>query len=315
MRFCYCKISFFCYNHPMKTLTLSSTDNYTLHLNIYECSNPKAVIKIIHGMTERKERFNDFAEFLSKNGYIVVTADLRGHGQFAPILSHIADKDGAKLLIEDETVIRQWIVSEYPNLPMMLFAHSMGSIIARKILQNNSRLYNKVILSGYVNPQPAGSFGVLLTKIFGKFRTMRGHSALLTALAIGPFAAALPNAQPHDLRWLSYNEENIARFKADQFCGKEFTIGSYNALFQLVADIAKPKSYQNINADLPILLIAGEDDPCTGFAKGRAKSLSVLQKAGFTNIEVETIPNMRHEILNETEHEKVYNTVLQFIKK
>ncbi len=125
----------------MKTLTLQSTDNYTLHLKIFDHPTPKAVVKIIHGMTERKERFEDFAEFLSKNGYNVVIADMRGHGQYAPILSHIADKDGAKLLIEDEIVIRNWIKSEYPNLPIILFGHSMGSIIARKILQNDSGLY------------------------------------------------------------------------------------------------------------------------------------------------------------------------------
>lgn len=297
----------------MKTLTLQSTDNYTLHLHIHEHPSPKAVIKIIHGMTERKERFEDFAEFLSKNGYNVVIADMRGHGQYAPILSHIADKDGAKLLIEDEVVIRNWIKTEYPSLPMILFGHSMGSIIARKVLQNDSGLYQKVILAGYVNPQPAGTFGVLLTKLIGMFRSMKGHSALLTALAVGPFATAIPDAKPHDLRWLSYNEENIARFAADPFCGKEFTIGSYNALFHLVADIAKPNQYSNVKTDLPLLLICGEDDPCTGFAKGRAKSLSVLRKAGFANIETETIPNMRHEILNETEHQKVYERILEFM--
>ena len=54
---------------------------------------------------------------------------------------------------------------------------------------------------------------------------------------------------------------------------------------------------------------------CTGFDKGRLKSLSVLRKAGFANIETETIPNMRHEILNETEHQKVYERILQFMMR
>lgn len=297
----------------MKQLTLSSIDNYRLCIRIYESSSPRAVIKIIHGMTERQERYEDFAGFLAEHGFIAVTADLRGHGQYAPMLSHIADRDGARLLVEDERVIRDWIRSEYPDLPMVLFGHSMGSIIARKMLQTDSMLYDKAILSGYVNPQPAGSFGVLLTKLIGMFRSMKGYSPLLTALAIGPFAAAIPNAQPHEMRWLSYNEDNVARFKADRFCGKEFTVGSYNALFRLVSDIAKPKQYKNVKTDLPLLLICGEDDPCTGFDKGRLKSLSVLRQAGFTNIETETIPQMRHEILNETEHKKVYERILEFI--
>lgn len=299
----------------MKTLTLQSTDNYTLHLKIFHHPTPKAVIKIIHGMTERKERYEDFAGFLAEHGFIAVTADLRGHGQYAPMLSHIADRDGARLLVEDERVIRDWIKSEYPDLPMVLFGHSMGSIIARKMLQNDSMLYDKAILSGYVMPQKAGTFGVLLSKIAALFHTPHGRSRLLTAVSLGPFSAAIPNANPSEMRWLSYNEDNIARFKADPYAGKEFTVGSYNALFHLVADIAKPNQYSNVKTDLPLLLICGEDDPCTGFDKGRLKSLSVLRKAGFANIETETIPNMRHEILNETEHQKVYERILQFMMR
>ncbi|MBR6061309.1 MAG: alpha/beta hydrolase, partial [Spirochaetales bacterium] len=92
----------------MKEHTLQST-NYTLHLKIFDHPTPKAVIKIIHGMTERQERYEDFAGFLAENGFIAVTVDMRGHGQYAPILSHIADTDGARLLVDDERVLRDWV--------------------------------------------------------------------------------------------------------------------------------------------------------------------------------------------------------------
>ena len=53
-------------------------------------------------MEEHQGRYTPFAEFLQKHGYTVVTADMRGHGEHALTLSHIADRDGARLLIEDE---------------------------------------------------------------------------------------------------------------------------------------------------------------------------------------------------------------------
>lgn len=297
----------------MQQITLESKDNYRLSLQIYETDKPAGVVRIIHGMMEHQARYEDFAEYLAKHGYIVVTSDMRGHGSSAPVLSHIADRDGDKRLIEDENVIRDMISSKYPDLPVILFAHSMGSIIARKVLQRDSGRYDKVILSGYVNPQRAASFGVLLTKLIGLIRSPKGHSALLTSLAVGPFAAAIPDAEPHELRWLSYNEDNIARFISDPLCGKEFSVGSYNALFHLVADIARPRLYKNVRTDLPILLISGKDDPCTGFDKGRAKSLSVLRKAGFSDIKTLTLTGMRHEILNEKENHAVYEKILHFI--
>jgi alpha-beta hydrolase superfamily lysophospholipase len=116
------------------------------------------------------------------------------------------------------------------------------------------------------------------------------------------------------LDWLSYNQDNIRRYQESDLCGTEFTLGSYDALFRLVRDIAIPGLYHDVKEDLPILLISGEDDPCTGGEKGRKTSVDVLKKAGFGKLEVETIPHMRHEILNETDHELVYEKILTFLE-
>ena len=82
-------------------MTLLSGDGYPLALRFYETETPKAVIKFIHGMEEYQDRYQPFAEFLQSAGYTVITADLRGHGPSAPLLSHIADRDGHLRLLED----------------------------------------------------------------------------------------------------------------------------------------------------------------------------------------------------------------------
>ena len=45
-----------------------------------EGKNPKAVVKIAHGMVEHSARYDDFARYLNSCGYIVVMNDHRGHG-------------------------------------------------------------------------------------------------------------------------------------------------------------------------------------------------------------------------------------------
>ena len=67
--------------------------------------------------------------------------------------------------------------------------------------------------------------------------------------------------------------------------------------------------------ELPILLISGEDDPCTGGEKGRADSENRLRRAGFREIEIVTLKGMRHEILNETGKKEVFRTILDFMEK
>ena len=89
----------------MEKVVLLGAENYSLSLSVFEVKKAKAVLQIVHGMEEHKERYYQFAEFLNKNGYTVVVSDLRGHGEDAPLLSHIADKNGAVLLLEEQKQI------------------------------------------------------------------------------------------------------------------------------------------------------------------------------------------------------------------
>jgi len=294
--------------------TLASRDGYELSLRFYETAAPKAVVKFIHGMEEYQDRYEPFAEYLREAGYTVVTADLRGHGKNAPVLSHIADKEGHLRLLEDEEVILDEIHGRWPGMPVILFGHSMGTIIARAFLQKHSEEFHKVVLSGYPNPNSAAGAGIVLTEMIAAVKGGKGYSKMVDGMVLGPFAKAVPNAvTPQD--WLSVNRENVQRYIADPLCGVRFTLGSYNALFHLIRMMDSPENYEEVRKDLPILLISGKEDPCTGGEKGRGDSENRLRRAGFRNLEIVTLDGMRHEILNETGREDVYRRILDFIEK
>ena len=76
-----------------------------------------------------------------------------------------------------------------------------------------------------------------------------------------------------------------------------------------------PEQYETVRKDLPILLISGKEDPCTGGEKGRTDSENRLRRAGFRNLEIITLDGMRHEILNETGRENVFRRILEFMDK
>ena len=153
-----------------------------------------------------------------------------------------------------------------------------------------------------------------MTRCIAAFKGWGGYSKLVDNLAFGGFTKAVKNAET-PLDWLSVNRENVRRYQEDPLCGVPFTLGSYEALFRMLIDINKPELYRDVQTELPILLISGEDDPCTGGEKGRADSLDRLTRAGFRDLRVETLPGMRHEILNETENEIVYQKILDFFEE
>lgn len=297
----------------MEKVQLKGREDYSLSLAVFPIKKAKAVIQMVHGMQEHKERYYGFIEYLNKNGYSVVISDMRGHGEDAPLLGHIADKKGEDILIDDQNKIYEYIKENFKDLPVYLFGHSMGSIIVRVMMQQYSNNYQKVILSGYVAPNPISPVAVLLGNIVKGFGTKK-QSKFLAGLALGPYSKAVKERKT-DLDWLSVNEENVQNYIADPLSGFPFTSGSFSALFHLLNNMGKAGRYQNVNKDLPILLAGGEDDPCTAGEKGRANSKKLLEKAGFSNIEVATFKGMRHEILNETDKASVYETMLKFLNK
>lgn len=298
----------------MKQIFLNSVDGYQLDVNIYIAKQPKAVIQLVHGMEEHQGRYKSFAEYLANNGYIVVTSDMRGHGNSAKDLGYFAKKDGYKLLIADQMAITGYIKQNYKELPVYLFAHSMGTIITRVLLQENSKDYAKVVLSGYPCYQKLTGMGIFLAKLVKFFRGAKYKSKFIENLSIGGFNKQIKNAST-SVDWVCANPDTVKAYMGDPLCGIGFTCSAFADLFTLVKLMHRPKNYKNVNKSMQLLLLAGADDPCTGGKKGRADSQKVLRKAGFTNIESKEYAGMRHEILNEVDNKQVYSDVLEFYNK
>lgn len=298
----------------MKEMILKAKDGYNLTVHVFEAENPKAIIEVAHGMEEHQERYEDFANYLVSNGYTVVTADMRGHGKNAEVLGYFNNDNAAEQLVYDQLVIKDFIKEIYKDKDIYLFAHSMGTIIARNTLLKNSKEFKKVCLSGYPNYQPAAGIGKVLAKLIKAIKGDKYKAPLLESMSVGAFNKAVKNPKT-SVDWLSYDEDNVKTYIEDPLCGDPFTTNAYIALFTLVQGLNNKNAFENVNTDCPMLLVSGKDDPCTGGEKGRESSLKFLKDGGFKNIEVITYDNMRHEILNETNKKQVYEDVLNFFNK
>ena len=100
-----------------------------------EEQNIKGVIQIIHGMAEYMHRYNEFANFLVKNGYLVVGCDLYAHGVSAPSIDQIGivtRYDFMMSIIQSVKKVYDEIVCRFQDVPHFVFAHSMGSMVAQR---------------------------------------------------------------------------------------------------------------------------------------------------------------------------------------
>ena len=276
----------------------------------------KAALFVVHGMEEHHLRYNEFAEYLKDRGIGVVTYDLPGHGKSGSLEDRgwFGDKDGWKNLVESAAKIARLTRSEFPQVPLFAFGHSMGTMVLRTFLQRYDALIDGLILSGAPNYVSAASAGKAIASTICRIKGNKGKSRLLDQMATGGFSKAVKDAAtPVD--WLSYNEENVKRYIEDPDCGFPFTARGYYDLFDGMNQMHDVSAFRCLNPTLPIWLFAGEDDPCIGGEKGFADSVETLRRAGYTDITSTLYAGMRHETLNETDHETIFKDVYSWIEK
>ena len=127
---------------------------------------PKGIFQIVHGMCEYKERYDDFMRFLAENGLIAAAHDHRGHGKSVKEeadLGWFGDKK-ARAVVEDAVLVTRKLKERYPNLPVTLFGHSMGSMVVRCYIQNYDDEIDRLIVCGSPSKNPFAAAGVAMAK-------------------------------------------------------------------------------------------------------------------------------------------------------
>ena len=290
------------------------SDCDSLALSVIECvpDTVEGIVQISHGMAEHKERYLPFMQYLCDHNFACVIHDHRGHGKSVKSSEDLGYfyEDHADYIVEDLRVVSSHLREEYPDVPFILFGHSMGSLVVRKYLQKYDDSLDRLIVCGSPSQNSACSFAIFLVKLLEKIYNSHYRSQLIESLSTGPYN----RGYIHENEWLSKNPDNVEDYNADPLCGFRFTLNGYKNLFTLLRDVYSNRFISKKNLDLPILFIAGKDDPVIVSDKKFNAAIDFLKKQGYTNVSGKLFDGLRHEILNEKEHDIVYKYVIDFIK-
>ena len=270
----------------------------------------QGVVQISHGMADHKERYEDFMAFLAQHGYAAVIHDHRGHGKSvrdpADLGYFYTEDSGA--VTEDLYTVSAMIKARYPGLPLYLFSHSMGTLVARNYLKTHDDAVQKLVLCGPPTRNPAVDLAILLARLSTKRKGPQHRNLLLNRLAFG--AAGKRFEDPNG--WLSSNADAVDRYRQDPLCGYVFPNNGFLNLFQLLKGAYQTDGWRVSNPNLPIFLIAGADDPIIQSKKKFEDLCQFFRQRGYQHISSKLYEGMRHELLNETEREQVYQDILRF---
>jgi alpha-beta hydrolase superfamily lysophospholipase len=296
---------------------LETEDGVAVHVQRWEpTGSVRGVVQLTHGLGEHGDRYARLAAALTGAGWAVYADDHRGHGRSvasADDLGYIADEDGWALLLDDMTRLTRRARADHPGLPLVLYGHSMG---ANLVLQHLATAPGEADAAVLTSPaSPAGAAVALMAALVRLERLRqgkRGRSALLEKLVFGTFSRPFqPVRTPLD--WAMRDPQEIEAALADP-------TAFWRSTNQLWVDdlrghraATRRRALARIPHDLPMLVLAGTDDPAGDMGKGVQALVDRLSEAGLRHVTLKLYPGGRHALLNDLVRDEVIADLVRWL--
>ena len=294
----------------MKTEKFKSFDGTILQCYLWDnVRKPKGVVQISHGMAEHARRYDNFANYLNENGFIVFADDHRAHGMTSTKQSAKGVKGYHKGdiyfdTVQDECAITKMLKDRY-NLPVIYLGHSYGSMLGQRYIEE-CKDYDGVVLSGSAMMKgPILSTGAAVANM--QYKTLGGEKTgkLLDKLSFGNYNKPF-KADKIPFAWLSRDKEQVKKYILDEQCGCVMSIAFFKFFLCGLKESYKKENLAKIDVNKPIAIFSGDKDPVGGNGKLVTKLYDQYKNLGVKDLSISLCPDARHEIVNEINNEEVY---------
>jgi alpha-beta hydrolase superfamily lysophospholipase len=270
---------------------------------------PRAAVVIAHGLSEHSGRYARFAGALAGAGYAVYAEDHRGHGRTADSTGvGRAGARGMDGILDDLHQLAGIAASETGGVPVVLFGHSMGALLAQAYAERYGAELAALVLSGSAGAND--DLGEMATMIQGAVDGGLADEPLPTLAAMNE--AFEPARTGYD--WLSRDPDEVDAYIADPMCGDDAppTYGFIAALMTLAVDTMPSEAIARIPAGLPILLVTGGRDIASADG-AHVRELEARMRSAGLDVDARYYADARHELLNETNRDEVTADILAFL--
>lgn len=269
----------------------------------------RGTMLVAHGLSEHSGRYARFADLLAGAGFAVYAPDHRGHGRTASSTGRgRAGPRGFDGILDDIAALERR-AREETGARVVLFGHSMGSLVALGFAERHGGTLAALALSGTSGPSEA--MAGMLAGIQAAVDAGHGDEPLPMLGGAGQEGIENPRT-PYD--WLSRDPEEVDRYIADPFCG-DACPPTYSFLLEMMrlgAAAVEPDAIASLPAELPVLLLTGEKDPASTNAAQVRELEARMRRAGL-EVRAHYYPDARHELLNELNRDEVHDDVLAWL--
>lgn len=269
---------------------------------------PRGLVLISHGASEHSGRYDRFAGALNAAGFAAVAIDHRGHGHTGSATGPgVMGPGGGRAVVDDLHELRSAAVASVgAEVPVFLFAHSMGTLVALAYLAEHAGGLAGSVLCGMPAAVDETASLAALLQGFADAGMRDEPAADLLRDNNTPFE---PARTPFD--WLSRDPDEVDRYIADPWCGDQNPL-TYGYLIDLFAVVA-PACEHLASIASPVLVIAGDHDPAAAMG-AHATALANALRAADVSVDLTLYEDARHELLNETNRDAVTADVIRWFQ-
>ncbi|WP_104758004.1 alpha/beta fold hydrolase [Helicobacter salomonis] len=285
-----------------------------LYYDHYVPDRPKGVgVVIATGMVEHRKHYTWLASRMCACGYDVFVLDHRGHGQSVlKDSSEIAwgemGENGFEHAVLDLAKFIRVVRGICKGHKLVVLGHSMGSLLARRLIQHGYTSLDALILTGTPSPFRGLKWCARLARGLSTLHcSPRWNLSVLFSLH--------PRVRAFGFRgaWLCKDPKALKRYHADKASRFTFSMNSFACLLEGAHLVFSAHAYGDKN--LPILLMSGLEDVCGGFGVGVIKAYNSLCTQGFKQVSLQLLEQGRHKIFEEPEKEEILQILLAWLEQ
>ena len=285
--------------HEIKFSSFNERDTVYGWIYVPACE-PEGIIQLIHGFGEHSRRYLHMITTFMEAGYIVAADDHVGHGKTAVENDAWGDwgDKGYTVMVEDEKRLHDLVAEMFPDIPYFMFGHSMGSFITRMYMSRYGEDLDGAVICGTAGVWAGDPASVkLVEKAAAEDPT--GADPTLGGAMMGWMFSRIEEGVTLGNEWICHDPYVQKDHAADPFDAftKPTSNRSWLYFQQMMEDITGPEWAAKVPTDLPILNIAGDEDPVGSFGQGVYQVSNWLIDSGH-KVKTHLYSGYRHEIHN-----------------
>jgi alpha-beta hydrolase superfamily lysophospholipase len=249
---------------------------------------PRAVVALVHGISEHSGRYTAVVDGLTAAGFVVCAFDLRGHGRSEGQRGHI---DRWSQYRGDVMAYLEQVKIRHPGLPVFIYGHSLGALIVTEYVLAHPSGLEGMIVSGI----PLRPSGVAKKPLVLLARSL-SHIWPTFSVSLGVDGTRLTR----DAAMVrAYDEDPLVHHTATARWGTE-TLDAIDRVKKRMSEIG-----------LPILILHGEEDPVNAVQGSKELFSGVSSK----DKELHLYPGGKHEPHNDIVREQVVDDVEKWLTR